>query len=261
MKALRILASGLGLFVLAALAYSDCAFAASESVVSGELVVTNAAANHFRIVGHSGSYTAPAGTPLTSLDGHTVRVDLSSNGRVLQITDTPVPINPITHGWSTARGALVVTDAASGHFSFAGDDRTYVAPPGVDIASYAGRMVEITMDENGHVTDFHAIGAPPEGSYLAPPAVTSCTYRGQAYSAGAAVCQSGTQYRCDGSRWRNLGASCQTSEGSAAGAPPRAPRECVVGGATVANGSGICRDGSVLRCDDGAWIGVHTACR
>ena len=261
MKALRTLALTVGLFGLAVLTCAHHAVAESGGLVTGELVVINAASNQFRIVGHGGTYTAPAGTSVTALDGHTVRVELSSNGRVARVTDAPVAINPITHGWSTVRGALVVTDAMNRRFSMAGEDQTYVAPPGVDLDSYAGRIVEVRIDESGHVTDIHPVAAAPQGSYGAPVPSNSCSYRGQAYSAGAAVCQSGTQYRCDGSQWMSLGLPCQVSDAREVSEPPRSPRSCVVGDATVASGSGICREGTTLRCDDGAWINTRIACR
>jgi hypothetical protein len=35
----------------------------------------------------------------------------------------------------------------------------------------------------------------------------------------------------------------------------------MVGDATVASGSSVCRDGTAFRCDDGAWLNVRTACR
>lgn len=261
MKALRTLALALAFLGFGALAYADQAAADHERVVTGELVVINAAKNQFRLVGHDGSFTAPAGTPVTALDGHTVQVELSSSGRVLQVTDAPVAIDPVTHGWSTARGALVVTDAPNRRFSLAGDHQTYVAPPGVDLDSYAGRMVEVRMDENGRVTELHLVASPPQGSLGAPPPSNSCSYRGQTYSAGAAVCQSGTQYRCDGSQWQSQGLACQVSDARDVSVPPGSLRPCVVGDATVANGSGICREGTAFRCDDGAWINTHSACR
>jgi hypothetical protein len=89
----------------------------------------------------------------------------------------------------------------------------------------------------------------------------SCSYRDQIYSAGAAICQFGTQYRCEGSQWQSLGIACQVSNARDLNASTQLPRACVVGDATVDDGSGICRDGATSRCSDGAWIDTRTACR
>jgi hypothetical protein len=266
MKALRV--CSLALILCAAL--SSAALAAETGrVLNGELVVTDAAANRFRVVGHNGSFTAPAGTPLQALDGRDVQVELSANGRVAQVTEISVPIAPVTHGWSTVRGQLTVIDAPARQFTFAGDDRVYAAPPSIDVTPYAGKLVEITLDENGRVTELRLL-ASPQASSLPPAYVPpvdgvvpapACSYRGQVYSAGAAVCQSGTTYRCDGSQWHSLGVACQVSDARPINLPPRAPRSCLVGDATVASGSGICRSGTTFRCDDGTWIDVRTACR
>lgn len=265
MKALRGVALASG-FIVCALTLVSCAGRAGHAVagplrtLTGEMVVSDVSANRFRIVGYDGSYTAPAGTPMQALDGRNVRVEVAPNGRVMQIAEAPVHIDPITHGWGTARGELVVIDAATGRFSFAGDNQIYFAPSATDLTPYTGRLVEIRLDENDRVTDMHVVSS-PHTSYLPPPAGPSCSYRDQTYSAGAAICQSGTQYRCDGSQWQSLGLACQVSNVRDLNAPTRPPRACVVGDATVANGSGICRDGTTLRCHDGAWIDIRTACR
>ena len=68
---------------------------ANARTLEGELVVTTPP-NHFRIVGQSGSYVAP--TSVVALDGHTVRVETSEKGTVTQITEVPVPINPVVLG-------------------------------------------------------------------------------------------------------------------------------------------------------------------
>jgi hypothetical protein len=154
----------------------------------------------------------------------------------------------------------VVTDAGTGRFKFAGDEQTYFAPSGIDLRPYAGKLVEIRLDEADRVTDMHVVSStqPP---YVPPSAAPSCSFRDQTYSAGAAICQSGTQYRCDDSQWRSLGIACQVSNARDLNEPTRALRDCNVGNTTVGNGSDICRDGSTVRCNDGAWIDTRTACR
>jgi len=256
--------------------------------ISGELVAIRGTANQFRIVGHGGTFTAPSGTSVQALDGKTVQVEVS-NGRVTQITETPVAINPVAHGFATVRGELMVTDPIARRFTFAGDNQVYTAPSGIDISAYAGKLVEAKVDETGVVTELRLVSpgssyypapanpvaanppAPPypppvyaPAPYPPPAATGSCMYYGQTYSAGSAVCQSGTEFRCDGSQWQSLGTPCQSGDGRRAHdttLPPQSPRSCVVGDATVASGSGICRQGTTYRCDDGAWINIQTACR
>jgi hypothetical protein len=275
-----------GFMVFAALVQPADVRADTGRVLTGELVVLNGSNTQFRIVGYNGTFTAPAGTPLHQLDGHPVQVDLASSGKVLAIHDTPIPINPIEHGAVTVRGEMVVVDAVARRFSVAGDTQTYSAPPSMDIAAYAGKLVEFKVDETGRVTELHLVGTPPYGyappypaapaagtrydtnntygstaGYSAPAAPsTSCTYAGQPYSAGSAICQAGSQYRCNLGQWQNLGSAC-TADAKSVNLPPSEPRACIVGGATVANGSGICRDGSTLRCEDGTWINTQIACR
>jgi len=286
MKAMRVLMLLAGFIVLAALAQPAHVRADTGRVLTGELVVLNGSNSQFRIVGYGGHFTAPAGTPLHQLDGHTVQVDLSSGGKVLAIHDTPVPINPVEHGAVTVRGEMVVVDPVARRFSVAGDTQTYSAPPSADLALYAGKLVEFKVDETGRVTELHVVGTPPYGyappypapapagtrydtyntygtttGYAAPePAITSCTYAGQPYSAGSAICQAGSQYRCNSGQWQNLGSPC-TADAKPIYLPPSEPRPCIVGGATVADGSGICRDGNTLRCADGTWINTQVCCR
>ena len=266
MNAMRILLVA-GLFICGAV-YSP-ARAETGREIQGELVVLKGSTHQFRIVEHPGTFTAPPGTPLEQLDGKNVRVELSSNGRVASIQEVPVPINPVEHGLSSVRGELVVTDAINRRFTVSGDNQVYTAPPNVDIAAYSGKMVEFKVDQNGRVADLRLVssapassyGSPPYGAYAPPPPTNTCTYGGETYSAGAAVCQSGMQYRCDGSQWRSLGTTCQPPDIRDAKLPPSPPRPCIVGGATVASGSGICREGTTYRCDDGTWINAQTACR
>jgi len=272
------------------------AFARSDSgVISGELVKLDGTVNQFRIVDHGGPYTAPAGVSLEALDGKAVYVELAG-GRVVQISEKPIPIDPIDHGFETLSGELVVRDAVTGSFMLAGDDRIYTAPPSIDIRQYAGRKVEIRLDESGRLVDIHfksaALDSPIE------PVARVCSYNGQAYSEGISVCQGTTQYRCGAGTWHTIGVCSPTSPVacSAAGVPygegttrcdqgsqylcergkwrstgivcpvpaaasaERAPSTCVVGGATVADGSSICREGTAYRCSFGQWVNLGTTC-
>ena len=221
-----------------------------RDVLTGELVVTDAAKNRFRLVGHGGSFTAPASTSVEVLDGKPVAVEFARDGRVLQITEEPIPVDPITKSYEIISGQLVLSDAMLRTFMIAGDNRVYVAPPGVDIGLYAGRMVEVRVDAQGHVMEI----GPAAGA--AAPLSGPCPYAGQGYYDGALVCQSGTQYRCEAGVWRSLGFACPSNDTTAS----RWLRTCVLGDATVASGSLVCRNGTTFRCADGAWVNVGTAC-
>jgi hypothetical protein len=222
-------------------------------VLTGELVVTNAAQNQFRLVGHGGSFIAPAGIPVGALDGKPVEVELSGDGRVLQISQMPIHLEPIVHGFELVSGQLVAADPVTRTFTIAGDNRVYIAPSSFDIRPYAGRMVEVRLDERGQVMD---IDFAPRFGGDAPMPTGNCSYNGQGFSDGAPLCQSGTQYRCERGMWRSLGTACVADGRTSL----RSLRTCVFGDASVANGSTICRDGRVSRCADGEWVYVGTAC-
>jgi uncharacterized protein YcbK (DUF882 family) len=123
----------------------------SSHVIGGELVPLSGSPGRFRLVGHDGAFTAPAGTPLDALDGKAVTIELSADGRVTRIAEQPVAITPRTTGRETVRGQLVVRDAAAGTFAIAGMDGVYAAPPGLDLAPYGGRWVEVILDAAGRV--------------------------------------------------------------------------------------------------------------
>jgi hypothetical protein len=256
MKSLRVLSIVTALSALVALP----SLALAQRVITGELVAEGP--SQFRIVGQGSGFKAPAGAPIQALDGKNVQVEISSSGQVTSITEAPVAINPVSHGWSTVRGLLKVTDPMNRRFTFANDTQAYVAPESISIEAYDGKMVEVKLDQNSTVTEIKLIGPGPQSAYPVPPVDGSCMYEGQTYSAGSAVCQSGTQYRCDGIRWQSLGSTCQVADArNVRAVPPHEPRSCSVGDATVAPGSAICRSGTTYRCDDGSWINVQTPCR
>jgi hypothetical protein len=261
MKTLRVMlfAVGLGVGIIACAGHAR---AESDRVITGELVVLPGSTSQFRIVGHSGAFSAPAGVDVTALDGKTVEVEVAG-GKATQIVPRPVPINPVAHGWSTVRGVLETRDALNGRFTFHGDDQTYTAPSGVNVSVYDGKMVEAKLDETGRIVELIPVGpAPAQAVNPAGAPSGSCSYGGATYSAGAAVCQSGTQYRCDGNQWQSLGVTCTATAADAPlNAGVRSPRSCAVGDATVASGSSVCRQGTTFRCDDGAWLSLGTACR
>ncbi len=202
------------LIVLALLVFNTPA-GASDRVLSGELVVLNGSASQFRLVGTDGTFTAPAGTPLTELDGKAVTVEVS-NGSVTQITEQHVPITPVTSGFETVRGQLVLREPAARTFGVVGDTSTYVAPAGVALEPYVGKWVEASIDANGRASQITLLADKP------PPAPAVMPMGGAAAATGAT---------------------------------------CMVGDATVASGSSVCRGGITNRCDNGAWVSLGTACQ
>ena len=80
-----------------------------------------------------------------------------------------------------------------------------------------------------------------------------CTYKGTTYSHGSAVCQSGSQYRCDDGQWKGLGIACAVNL-------PVAAKGCTFNGDAFSPGSASCQSGTQYRCDDGAWTSLAVAC-
>ena len=81
----------------------------------------------------------------------------------------------------------------------------------------------------------------------------ACKYKGTTYSHGSAVCQSGTQYRCDDGQWHGLGIACAEN-------PPAGAKNCAFNGKSYSPGSASCQSGTQYRCDDGAWVSLAVAC-
>lgn len=96
-----------------------------------------------------------------------------------------------------------------------------------------------------------ALGA----SLLALPAWAdeNCAYRGSTYSHGSAICQSGSQYRCNNSQWKVLGIVCAVDS-------PTAMAGCSYDGVEFSPGASTCQSGSQYRCDGGAWWSLAVGC-
>lgn len=268
--------------------------AGADSTVSGELVVTNAGTNQFRVIDHPGYFQSPSGIPLEALDGKPVIVELSENRRVLSIREKRIHIEPITVGYEVVTGELVLVDTARGTFAIAGAPQTYLAPPALDIRRYAGQRVELLVDDRNQVMQVRPADQP--GGALA---VGRCSYDGTTYGDSVTLCQTGTQYRCESGTWRSLGVDCGAtadvscvhdgtsySDGAArcengvrfacnagqwryvnrgcgedATAAAPSTESCTLGDATLAHDSWICREGVTFHCTNGNWRNVGTACR
>lgn len=81
----------------------------------------------------------------------------------------------------------------------------------------------------------------------------TCSYEGTAYSEGAAVCQSGTQYRCDDGEWENMGFACSENF-------LMLSSSCDLGGNAYSSGATSCQGGTQFRCDNGRWENLGVSC-
>jgi hypothetical protein len=205
------------ILILLALVFCCATAGAAERVLHGELVVLKGSNTQFRIVGNDGTFTAPAGTPLQELDGKAVEVQISG-GRVMRITEQPVAITPVTSGFETVRGQLVLRDAAARSFGVAGDTSTYLAPPGLDLRPYAGKWVEATIGSGGRASQVTLLAdRPPPAAAVIPPAAngaaepnrTTCQVGDATVARGSSICRGGVTQRCDNGVWVNLGTPCQ----------------------------------------------------
>jgi hypothetical protein len=80
-----------------------------------------------------------------------------------------------------------------------------------------------------------------------------CTYKGATYSHGSAVCQAGSQYRCDDGQWSGVSIACTEIQ-------PVGAKSCAFNGNSFSPGSASCQAGTQYRCDDGAWKSLAVAC-
>lgn len=81
-----------------------------------------------------------------------------------------------------------------------------------------------------------------------------CKYKDTTYSHASAVCQSGSQYRCDDGQWKGLGTACAEDLLVAA-------KSCTLNGSVSSPGSASCQSGTEYRCDDGVWRNLVVACK
>ncbi|HYD48987.1 MAG TPA: hypothetical protein VEB21_11595 [Terriglobales bacterium] len=229
----------------------------ADQVLTGELVVLDGSSSRFRLVDHGGSFQAPGGVSLEAFDGKPVEVRLSG-GRVVAIEEMPMHIAPVEHGYEVITGHLLVTSPST--FSIAGDSRSYRAPAHLELSRYANQMVQVRLDERGHVTELNFAGPAVRAADAPVISDSVCRYNGQTYSDGAPICQSGTQFRCERGEWRNLGLACAEPRSALDPGMAHRSRSCMFGGASVASGSSICRNGTTLRCADGEWININVPC-
>jgi hypothetical protein len=183
---------------------------AADRVLSGELVPLDGSSTRFRLVGHEGAFTAPPGTPLDALDGKAVVVELSADGHVTRITERPIGITPVTTGWETVRGQLVVRDAATGTFAIVGEPGVYTAPAGLDVVPYGGKWVEATIGADGRAERVTLLAdRPPPAPPTPVPGARTCVIADATVASGSSICRGGVTHRCAEGTWVNLGTPCQ----------------------------------------------------
>jgi len=195
----------IGLAIFLCSAFPKWADAAS-SVLTGELVVTNAARNQFRLVEHNGSFTAPAGVSVTALDGKPVRVEFGADGRALQITQMPIEYAPITHGFEVVSGEFVLRDPVTRTFGILGDNRSYSVPQGVDAGLYTGQLVELRLDDQGQVMSINRVSRSADAPL---PATGTCIFGNSSVANGTSTCRTGRLLRCTNGLWADTGTPCQ----------------------------------------------------
>jgi len=210
MKTQRVYTSALLLVLLAfvlCFTVPNTACAAGDRALTGELVVTNAARNQFRLVEHNGTFTAPAGVSVTELDGKPVRVEFGSDGRALQITQMPIDYAPITHGFEVVSGEFVLRDPISRTFGVYGDNRTFTIPQGVDPALYAGHLVELRLDDQGHLMSINGVTRAADAPQS--PRLGTCVFGDASVVNGTSICRGGQMLRCSDGMWANTGTPCR----------------------------------------------------
>lgn len=201
-------------------------------IVTGQLVVSNAAAGAFTITGDGRPFLAPPGLDVRPYANQMVDVFLDEQGQVKSI--------------DRAKGAALPSG--------------YVPPPLTNpVCTYNGQSYADSMllCQSGtryrcETGVWRSIGGP-----CAATSDLTCQRDGASYAAGSTRCDRGSQLRCEDGVWRDLGTQCAADVTMASSQP----RSCIVGDATVASGSSICRSGVTYGCTDGRWNDLGTACR
>jgi len=185
-------------------------------------------------------------------------------------------------------GELVVIDGSTNRFRVVGREGTFTAPPGAPLAELEGKSVDVELagDRVLQITERLVVVTPVtstieivRGQFLVrDPVAGSFAFAGDSRvyvaPAGVAISPYGGQWveaTLDGRGQvvdlELVAAPVAQSAADTRGAPlqplpsNRATPCLVDNTTTVASGSSICRDGSAMRCDDGAWIRLGTACR
>jgi len=171
-------------------------------ILVGELVVTNAARNQFRLVDQGGVFTVPMGMSVEALSGKPVEVELGPQGRVVSIAPKEIEYVPITDGEEIISGELVMRDPATRAFAIAGDDGSFVAPVGDDLTPYVGRVVTVRIDDRGQVKSVELAAAG------ALPPLNRCRVGAATVADGSTICHDSTTFRCRDGEWVRVGGTC-----------------------------------------------------
>jgi hypothetical protein len=202
-------------------------------IITGQLVVSNAASGAFTITGDGRSFLAPMGFDVRPYANQMVDVFLDEQGQVKSIDRAKSSELPA----GSMLPPMPVTSACA-----------YNGVP------YAEGV--LTCQSNTRYRCESGLWRSVGG----PCAVTNdqfCNRDGASYASGSTRCDSGAQLLCEGGVWRDLGTACVSDITTASARP----RSCIVGDATVGSGSSVCRSGVTYRCLDGSWNDLGTACR
>ena len=186
----------------------------------------------------------------------------------------------------TIQGELVVLDGSADRFRLVGRQGTFTAPAGASLAALDGKSVDVELDGGRvvRISERLVVVTPVTSTIemvqgqlvVRDPIAGSFAFAGDSR---VYVAPAGVAIAPYGGQWVEAtldGRGQVTDLALVPPPPPPASRPlaplpppvaqgatpCLVDTATtVASGSSVCRDGSVLRCDNGAWVRLGTACR
>lgn len=201
-------------------------------IITGQLVVNNAASGAFTITGDGRPFLAPLGVDIRPYANQMVDVFLDEQGKVKSIDRAKSSMGPSDY----PPAVLPSTGCAYNGRSYG--DGMMVCQVGARYRCDGGM--------------WRSLAGPCAASSEQP-----CLQDGVMHTPGSTRCYAGSQLVCDNGIWRDVGTACVSDVTTA---QARA-RSCLVGDATVASGSTICRSGVTFRCADGNWNSIGTPCR
>ncbi len=172
---------------------------------------------------------------------------------------------PCTAG-TVITGELVVTNGSSRQFRIVDHGGYFVAPSGMMIEALDGKPVVVELSDSRQVLSItekpiHIDRVESHYETINGEFVLVDAARGTFAIAGAPQTYAAPR-NIDVQRYagRNVELFLD-GQGRVLQIEFAGSASCEVGGATLANGSSICRAGVTFRCSDGSWVNVGTACR
>lgn len=180
-------------------------------------------------------------------------------------------------------GELVILSSGKNRFRLVGYDGGFVAPAGISLEPFDGKAVSVTVGANRQVFDI--VEKPIEvapiehgfeevSGYLKVVSDSSFTFTGGTTTYEAPTGVDFASYsgqlvlvRIDEGKVTSI-KPIESERRAPVPAPaaeaelvPAVPRNCMVDGIAVMDGSSICRNGQAVRCRDGQWQPLGTPCR